>query len=193
MSERLSAEVCIIGAGPVGGTLACRLATAGIATVVVDRAALPPMEHPAFDGRAYAVAAGSRRLLAEAGVWDRLADLASPIFDIRISDGRLGRPASPLFLHFRHDSASVAAFGHMVEARNLRVALNAHMAPSGSVAAGAVTHASSAATLPIVPPKPAALVEPAAEAAPPAAAVPPKPAKGARHAGRSSHAQRRAH
>ncbi len=127
MSERLSAEVCIIGAGPVGGTLACRLATAGIATVVVDRAALPPMEHPAFDGRAYAVAAGSRRLLAEAGVWDRLADLASPIFDIRISDGRLGRPASPLFLHFRHDSAGVAAFGHMVEARNLRVALNAHM------------------------------------------------------------------
>ena len=32
------------------------------ATVVVDRAALPPMEQPAFDGRAYAIAAGSRRL-----------------------------------------------------------------------------------------------------------------------------------
>jgi hypothetical protein len=73
------------------------------------------------------------------------------------------------------------------------MALNAHMAPSGSLATGAVTHASSAASLPIVPPKPVALVEPAAEATPPAVAAPPKPAKGARHAGRSSHTQRRAH
>ena len=63
---------------------------------------LPPMEHPAFDGRAYAIAAGSRRLLEEAGVWDRLAEPACPILDIRVSDGRLGRPASPLFLHFDH-------------------------------------------------------------------------------------------
>jgi 2-octaprenyl-6-methoxyphenol hydroxylase len=127
MSERLSAEVCVIGAGPVGGTLACRLATAGIATVVVDRAALPPMEHPAFDGRAYAIAAGSRRLLEEAGLWDRLAGPACPILDIRVTDGRLGRPASPLFLHFDHSNTGEAAFGHMVEARSLRVALNAHM------------------------------------------------------------------
>jgi hypothetical protein len=73
------------------------------------------------------------------------------------------------------------------------MALNAHMAPSGSAATGAVTHASSAASLPIVPPpKPAALIQPAVEAAPPAVAV-PKPAKGGRHAGRSSQAQRRAH
>ena len=128
MSERLSAEVCVVGAGPVGGTLACRLAAAGIATAVVDRAPLPPMEHPAFDGRAYAIAAGSRRLLEEAGMWDRLAEPACPILDIRVSDGRLGRPASPLFLHFDHrERRGWQPFGWMVEARSLRVALNAHM------------------------------------------------------------------
>jgi 2-octaprenyl-6-methoxyphenol hydroxylase len=127
MSDRLSADVCVVGAGPVGGTLACRLAAAGLATVVVDRAALPPMEHPAFDGRAYAIAAGSRPLLEDAGVWDRLAEPACPILDIRVSDGRLGRPASPLFLHFDHHGAGEQAFGHMVEARSLRVALNARM------------------------------------------------------------------
>ena len=127
MSEHLRAEVCVIGAGPVGGTLACRLAAAGIATVVVDRAALPPMEHPSFDGRAYAIAAGSRHLLEDAGVWDRLAEPACPILDIHVSDGRLGRRASSLFLHFDHRNAGEAAFGHMVEARSLRVALNAHM------------------------------------------------------------------
>ena len=113
----------------MGGALACRLAAAGISTVVVDRAALPPMEHPAFDGRAYAIAAGSRRLLQEAGVWDALAEVACPIRDIRVSDGRLGGAASPLHLHFDHREAgdTAGAFGEMVEARSLRVALNARM------------------------------------------------------------------
>jgi 2-octaprenyl-6-methoxyphenol hydroxylase len=127
MSQHLSVEVCIVGAGPVGGALACRLAAAGIATAVIDRAPLPPMEHPAFDGRAYAIAAGSQRLLAEAGVWDRLIEPACAILDIRVSDGRLGCPASRLFLHFHHANPGAAAFGHMVEARSLRVALNARL------------------------------------------------------------------
>ncbi len=127
MRQNLSVEVCVVGAGPVGGTLACRLAAAGIATAVVDRAPLPPMEHPAFDGRAYAIATGSQRLLVESGVWDRLLEPACPILDIRVTDGCLGRPASSLCLHFDHAEAAEAAFGHMVEARSLRVALNARM------------------------------------------------------------------
>jgi 2-octaprenyl-6-methoxyphenol hydroxylase len=140
MGERLSAEVCVIGAGPVGGALAGRLAAAGVATVVVDRAALPPMEHPAFDGRAYAIAAGSRPLLEQAGLWSRLADRACPILDIRVSDGRLGRPASRLFLHFDHRDVGDAAFGHLVEARSLRVAINErlHTLPGLHVFAPAV-------------------------------------------------------
>ena len=129
MTETLTADVCVMGAGPVGGTLACRLAEAGIRTVVVDRAALPPMEHPAFDGRAYAIAAGSRGLLEKAGLWDVLADPPSPIVDIRVSDGRIGRTASRLHLHFDHRRAGedATAFGWMVEARSLRRALNTHM------------------------------------------------------------------
>jgi 2-octaprenyl-6-methoxyphenol hydroxylase len=134
MSDRLAAEVCVVGAGPVGGALACRLAAAGVSTVVVDRAALPPMEHPAFDGRAYAIASGSRALLETAGLWQVLPEPACPILDIRVSDGRVGRRPSPLFLHFDHREAGAEvsrpgmhAFGWMVEARSLRVALNTRM------------------------------------------------------------------
>lgn len=125
----LTADVCVMGAGPVGGSLACRLAAAGISTVVVDRAALPPMEHPAFDGRAYAISAGSRRLLDEAGLWGKLPEPAQPIQEIRVTDGKVGRPASPLHLHFDHRDVGQDAgpFGWMVEARGLRMALNAHM------------------------------------------------------------------
>jgi 2-octaprenyl-6-methoxyphenol hydroxylase len=93
----------------------------------VDRAALPPMEHPDFDGRAYAVAAGSRRLLEDAGVWAALPLPSCPIEDIRVSDGRIGQRPSRLHLHFDHQQAGDQPFGWMVEARSLRVALNAHM------------------------------------------------------------------
>jgi 2-octaprenyl-6-methoxyphenol hydroxylase len=122
-------DVCVVGAGPVGGTLACRLAEAGVRTAVIDRAPLPPMEHPAFDGRVYAIAAGPRRLLEAAGIWAKLPQPSCPILDIRVTDGRLGRAASRLHLHFATRELGDAAgpFGWMVEARSLRVALNAHM------------------------------------------------------------------
>ncbi len=123
----LSVQVCIMGAGPVGGTLACRLAAAGVSVALVDQAALPPMENPAFDGRAYAIAAGSRALLEDAGLWDVLDVPPNPILDIRVSDGRVGRAPSRLHLHFDHREAGSdpRPFGWMVEARSLRKALNA--------------------------------------------------------------------
>ena len=127
MNQALSVQVCIIGAGPVGGTLACRLAGAGISVALIDQDALPPMENPAFDGRAYAIAAGSRVLLEDAGLWDVLDVTPNPIRDIRVSDGRIGRPPSRLHLHFDHREAGddPRPFGWMVEARSLRKALNA--------------------------------------------------------------------
>jgi 2-octaprenyl-6-methoxyphenol hydroxylase len=117
-------DVAIIGAGPVGGALACRLAKAGKTVALVDKAALPPMEHPDFDGRAYAIAAGSRRLLDEAGLWDALPYQPCPILDIRVTDGKVGRPASPLHLHFDHAAVGDDPFGWIIEARALRIALN---------------------------------------------------------------------
>ena len=127
--SRLKADICVMGGGPVGGSLACFLAAAGVSTVVIDHAPLQPMEHPAFDGRAYAISAGSRRLLDESGLWRALPEPAQPIQEIRVSDGRVGRPASSLFLHFDHQELGPDAgpFGWMVEARGLRIALNAHL------------------------------------------------------------------
>jgi 2-octaprenyl-6-methoxyphenol hydroxylase len=111
----------------VGGTLACRLAGAGVSVALIDQADLPPMENPAFDGRAYAIAAGSRALLEDAGLWDVLDVPPNPIRDIRVSDGRIGRPPSRLHLHFDYREAGddPRPFGWMVEARSLRKALNA--------------------------------------------------------------------
>jgi len=123
-SDAIAADVCIVGAGPVGVTLACRLAQGGMRVAIIDRAELLPMEHPAFDGRAYAIAAGSRRLLEQAGVWARLPMDSCDIREIRVTDGRPGQPPSRLFLEFGREDAD-QPFGAMIEARALRVALNA--------------------------------------------------------------------
>jgi 2-octaprenyl-6-methoxyphenol hydroxylase len=149
MTATLDVTACVIGAGPVGATLAATLAAAGLPTAVVDRAPLPPMELPEFDGRAYAIALTSQRLLAAAGIWDRLPEAPQAIRRIRVADGRPGAPPSRLRLDF--DAAEVAQrrhpgrhpgrhlppasppasapdpFGWMVEARALRVALNARL------------------------------------------------------------------
>ncbi len=124
MTSSNNYDVAIIGAGPVGGALACKLAQAGRRVALVDKAALPPMEHPDFDGRAYAIAAGSRRLLDEAGLWEPLPYPPCPILDIRVTDGKVGRPASPLQLHFDHAAVGEDPFGWIIEARALRIAIN---------------------------------------------------------------------
>ena len=121
-------DVIVIGAGPAGGTLAAALATGGLSVAVVDAQALPPMELPAFDGRAYAIAAGSRNLLAAAGLWDHLPEAPCPITGIRVTDGRPGERPSRLQLFFDAAEMGEEAFGWMVEARALRVALNARLA-----------------------------------------------------------------
>jgi 2-octaprenyl-6-methoxyphenol hydroxylase len=128
------ADIAIIGAGPVGGALACQLAAAGKKVVLVDQAALPPMEHPDFDGRAYAIAAGSKRLLDEAGLWQKLPYPPCPILDIKVTDGKPGYPASPLQLQFDHRAVGDAPFGWIIEARALRIAINRQIHETGNIA-----------------------------------------------------------
>ena len=125
MTPTSDVAACIVGAGPVGATLAATLAAAGLPTAVVDSAPLPPMALPDFDGRAYAIALTSKRLLEAAGIWARLPAAPGPIHRIRVADGRPGEPASPLSLVFDAAEVSAEPFGYMVEARSLRVALNA--------------------------------------------------------------------
>ncbi len=140
-------DVCIVGAGPVGGALACRLAEAGLRIAIIDRAELPELEHPDFDGRAYAIAAGSRGLLEQAGLWTALPLPPGPIEQIRVSDGAPGRPASRLHLHFDGTTVGAGAMGWMVEARSFRMALNArlHSAPTIDVFAPAKAQVARAA------------------------------------------------
>ncbi len=119
------ADVLIAGGGPAGQCLALALAQAGLRAILLDPAAA------AADARSYSLNVASVRMLGALGLWDGLAPDAQPILDIRVSDGRRGRGASPLHLHFDHAEIEEGPMGHMVEDRHLRPALSAALGAAG--------------------------------------------------------------
>ena len=127
MNQMLETEVAILGAGPVGATLAAALSARGVPCAILDAAPLPPMALQGFDGRAYAIALASKRVLEEAGIWARLPTTPCPIQGIKVADGRIGERPSSLDLDFEAAEVADDPFGWMVEARALRVALNARL------------------------------------------------------------------
>ncbi|MCC6006567.1 MAG: FAD-dependent monooxygenase [Rhodobacteraceae bacterium] len=124
----MQADLVIIGGGLNGPALALAAAGAGMTSVVVDPLAAETRAAPGFDGRAYALALASRRMLGVLGLWEGLAPHAQPILEIKASDGRPGEGAAPFFLHFHHGELEEGAMGHMLEDRILRPALLQAMA-----------------------------------------------------------------
>ncbi|MDP3262162.1 MAG: FAD-dependent monooxygenase [Tabrizicola sp.] len=116
------ADIVIAGGGLNGPALALALAGAGFKVVVVDARPAPARAEAGFDGRAYALAIASKRLLTVIGVWGRVADKAQPILQIKASDGLAGMGASPFFLTFDHAEIEEGPMGFMLEDRYLYAA-----------------------------------------------------------------------
>ncbi|MFU8776439.1 MAG: FAD-dependent monooxygenase [Roseovarius sp.] len=121
-------DLLIVGGGLNGPALALAAAQAGLSSTVIDALPEPTRKNAAFDGRAYALALASVRLLQNLGIWHRVADHAQPMLEIKVSDGRAGEGPSPFFLHFDHAEIEEGPMGHMLEDRFLRRALIEAMA-----------------------------------------------------------------
>jgi 2-octaprenyl-6-methoxyphenol hydroxylase len=132
-SMQRDADVVIVGGGLAGPALALALAQAGLTSVLVDARPRPARAAPDFDGRAYALAAASRRMLGALGVWRQVQALAQPILAIRASDGRPGEPVSPLHLAFDGAELDEGPMGHLLEDRHLFAALHAALAAAPGV------------------------------------------------------------
>jgi 2-octaprenyl-6-methoxyphenol hydroxylase len=108
------------------------LAKPGFRVTVLDRVAADRRAEPDFDGRAYAVALGSVRLMQTLGVWDAIEGKAQPIRDIHVAEGvpeggpEGGSEGLPL-LHFDPRELDEGRVGWIVEDRWLRGALLAAM------------------------------------------------------------------
>lgn len=115
-------DILIAGGGLNGPALALALAQGGFRVTVVDARPAPDRAEAGFDGRAYALAIASTRLLAAIGVWSTVKDKAQPILQIKASDGRAGEGAAPFFLHFDAAEIEEGPMGHMLEDRHLYAA-----------------------------------------------------------------------
>ena len=116
-------DIVIAGGGLNGTTLALALSQSGFAVTLVDPLALPERTDPEFDGRGYALALSSQRMLNALGVWSEVARHAQPLLEIKVSDGRPGEGPAPFFLEFHHAEIEESPMGYMVEDRYLRRAL----------------------------------------------------------------------
>lgn len=116
------ADILIVGGGLNGPALGLALAQGGLRVTVIDARPAPARAEAGFDGRAYALAIASQRLLAAIGVWPQLAPQVQPILKIKASDGRAGQGPAPFFLTFDAAELEEGPMGFMVEDRRLYAA-----------------------------------------------------------------------
>ncbi|WP_425098031.1 UbiH/UbiF/VisC/COQ6 family ubiquinone biosynthesis hydroxylase [Tropicibacter sp. S64] len=119
----MDSDLIIIGGGLNGPALALAAAQTGLRSIVVDALPVATREAGDFDGRSYALALSSKRMLEALGLWNALKDDAQPMREIKVSDGRVGEAEVFLGLHFDSAEIEEGPMGFMVEDRYLRRAL----------------------------------------------------------------------
>ena len=120
----LDADLAVIGAGPVGTSLAVLAAKAGLRTVLVD--VRPESAAQAADTRSFAIVRGSWRLLGAAGVHGDLAGLTEPLNGLEAVDGGTHLFGAP-WAAFSNDDLPEGdreALGELVPAGALQAALD---------------------------------------------------------------------
>jgi 2-octaprenyl-6-methoxyphenol hydroxylase len=116
-------DILIVGGGLNGPALALAAAQAGLKSIVIDALPEAARTQEDFDGRGYALALSSVRMLDNLGLWERLRPNAQPMREIKVTDGRVGDAQVFLGLHFDSAEIEEGPMGQMVEDRYLRRAL----------------------------------------------------------------------
>lgn len=124
-------DLIIAGGGLNGPLLALALAQSGLDVAVIDAAPDRARSLPGFDGRAYAMALASQRVLAALGIWGQLAPDSQPILSVKAAQGLEGEAADPFNLHFDSAEIEEGPVGWMVEDRHLALALLEAMDAAG--------------------------------------------------------------
>jgi len=129
----LDTDIVIAGGGLNGSALALALAGVGLRVTIVDPLRAETQIADGFDGRGYALALTSQRLLHGIGVWPTIAGHAQPILEIKVTDGRVGEGPSPMVLEFDHAEIEEGPMGYMVEDRYLRRAFQDAIASNPAI------------------------------------------------------------
>ncbi len=123
MIMEVDSDIIIVGGGLNGSLMAIAAANIGFSTIVLDSKDNEASVENRFDGRSYALALSSVRLLKNLDIFKDIIDKSQPILDIKILDGKLVQGPSQFSLHFDNNEIHDGPMGHMVEDRFIRKAL----------------------------------------------------------------------
>ena len=119
----VDSDIIIVGGGLNGSLMAIAAANIGFSTIVLDSKDNEASAENRFDGRSYALALSSVRLLKNLDIFENIIDKSQPILDIKILDGKLVQGPSQFSLHFDNNEIHDGPMGQMVEDRFIRKAL----------------------------------------------------------------------
>jgi len=120
---KVDSDIIIVGGGLNGSLMAIAAANIGFSTIVLDSKENDGSLENRFDGRSYALALSSVRLLKNLDIFEEIIDKSQPILDIKILDGKLVQGPSQFSLHFDNNEIHGGPMGQMVEDRFIRKAL----------------------------------------------------------------------
>ena len=120
---KVDSDIIIVGGGLNGSLMAIAAANIGFSTIVLDSKENDGSLENRFDGRSYALALSSVRLLKNLDIFEEIIDKSQPILDIKILDGKLVQGPSQFSLHFDNNEIHDGPMGQMVEDRFIRKAL----------------------------------------------------------------------
>ena len=123
MIMEVDSDIIIVGGGLNGSLMAIAAANIGFSTIVLDSKDNEARIENRFDGRSYALALSSVRLLKNLNIFKDIIDKSQPILDIKILDGKLVQGPSQFSLHFDNNEIHDGPMGQMVEDRFIRKAL----------------------------------------------------------------------
>jgi 2-octaprenyl-6-methoxyphenol hydroxylase len=108
-------RILIAGGGHAGLLLGLALDRLGLKAAIIDSQSVEATLAAPFGGRALALMYGSKRVFETLGLWPRLADIAEPVWGVRLEDPSTGA-------RIAYEAAEVAdhPFGYGIETRALR-------------------------------------------------------------------------
>ena len=128
-------DLVISGASFAGLALAlaaARTFEGQLSVALIDRLAPSPASC-APGGRAFAISAGSKRMLSALGIWDPIAPVAQPVSAIDITDSPLDAGIRPIVMSYDNHTDDGEPATHIVPSSEITVALQAAVAREPSI------------------------------------------------------------
>ena len=126
-------DIIVVGAGINGKVMSLAAAHQGFSVGLVDQKKIVEDTLQKFDGRAYAIAFSSIKMLKNLHLWDKISKTAQPVLNIKVSHGTLERGPSSSSITFKNADIEESPMAQMVEDRYLMQCLSSEIKKSNLI------------------------------------------------------------